>query len=238
MGKRSRRGAEERKAEADTFMMMFVTLSLLLLAFFILLNSMSVIDSERKRAALGSLLGSFGILPGAGGTDSEDEARLGSPSAIGTSGMVQVFEAAKKGAGAITAAGGAGEGDVRVTFDKGTGTVRVVLSEGLLYPAGATVLSPEVFPMLDRLAESAGRHGAWVEVVGHTDDRHGAQGNWLLSLRRGATIGRYLEEAGDLGGRVRSSGAGEHRPVGSNDTPEGRSANRRVEILITEGKWV
>jgi len=238
MGKRPRRRMEDRKGESDTFMMMFVTLSLLLLAFFILLNSMSVIDSERKRAALGSLMGSFGILPGSGGMDTEDEARLGSPSPIGTSGIVQVFEAAKKGAGAMKAAGGAGDGEVLVTFDKGTGTVRVVLSEGLLYPAGATVLSPDVFPMLDRLAQSAGRHGAWVEVVGHTDERRGAQSNWLLSMRRGATIGRYLEEAGDLGGRVRSSGAAAHRPVGSNDTPEGRSANRRVEILITEGTWV
>ena len=49
---------------SNSFIVLFTSLSVILLAFFILLNSMATIDSERVRKALGSLVGGFGILPG------------------------------------------------------------------------------------------------------------------------------------------------------------------------------
>jgi len=69
-------------------------------------------------------------------------------------------------------------------------------------------------------------------VTGHTDSRGTEDYNQDLSERRAATVATYLEAAlPDT--TISSSGAGELSPVDTNDTAEGRQANRRVEIQVT-----
>jgi len=69
-------------------------------------------------------------------------------------------------------------------------------------------------------------------VTGHTDDRGSEAYNQGLSERRAATVAAYLEAAyPDV--NVTSQGLGESEPVESNGTPEGRQANRRVEVQVT-----
>lgn len=72
-----------------------------------------------------------------------------------------------------------------------------------------------------------------IEVAGHTDSTGSAQYNQQLSERRANTVAQYLEAHGLRSDRVITVGAGETRPVASNDTPEGRQANRRVELTLT-----
>jgi outer membrane protein OmpA-like peptidoglycan-associated protein len=72
-----------------------------------------------------------------------------------------------------------------------------------------------------------------VEVAGHTDSTGAAEYNQKLSDRRANAVAQYLEGQGLRGDRVITVGAGETRPVASNDTPEGRQANRRVELTLT-----
>jgi len=72
-----------------------------------------------------------------------------------------------------------------------------------------------------------------IEVAGHTDSTGSAQYNQQLSERRANTVAQYLEAHGLRSDRVIAVGAGETRPVASNDTPEGRQANRRVELTLT-----
>src|ERR1043166_7830347 len=71
-----------------------------------------------------------------------------------------------------------------------------------------------------------------VEVAGHTDSTGGAQHNQQLSERRANAVAQYLEGQGLRSDRVITVGAGETRPVASNDTPDGRQANRRVELTL------
>jgi outer membrane protein OmpA-like peptidoglycan-associated protein len=54
-----------------------------------------------------------------------------------------------------------------------------------------------------------------------------------LSEARASSVARYLESQGVLAARIVSSGMGESNPIASNDTAEGRSLNRRVEIILT-----
>ena len=76
-----------------------------------------------------------------------------------------------------------------------------------------------------------GRPGAVVEVVGHTDFV-GADGyNDRLSERRAGAVARYLAERG-IGVKVEAHYLGEHQPVESNRTADGRARNRRAEIII------
>lgn len=72
-----------------------------------------------------------------------------------------------------------------------------------------------------------------VEVAGHTDSTGAAEYNQQLSERRADAVAQYLEGQGLRNDRVITVGAGETRPVASNDTPDGRQANRRVELTLS-----
>lgn len=71
-----------------------------------------------------------------------------------------------------------------------------------------------------------------VEVTGHTDSTGDDMYNQELSERRASSVGRYLEAQGVQSVRVVTKGFGERMPVASNDSPEGRQQNRRVELRL------
>jgi outer membrane protein OmpA-like peptidoglycan-associated protein len=71
-----------------------------------------------------------------------------------------------------------------------------------------------------------------IEVAGHTDSSGSDQYNQALSERRAQAVAGYLGSHGVKTQRLISIGAGEGHPVASNDTEQGRSANRRVELTI------
>jgi outer membrane protein OmpA-like peptidoglycan-associated protein len=72
-----------------------------------------------------------------------------------------------------------------------------------------------------------------IDVMGHTDSTGSDAINQPLSERRAANVGQYLISQGIDARRVATQGFGKSRPVASNDTPEGRSQNRRVELQLT-----
>lgn len=72
-----------------------------------------------------------------------------------------------------------------------------------------------------------------VEVAGHTDSTGSDQYNQALSERRAQTVATYLGGKGVMQQRMITIGAGEGRPVATNDTADGRQLNRRVELTLT-----
>ncbi len=71
-----------------------------------------------------------------------------------------------------------------------------------------------------------------IEVAGHTDSTGSDAYNQQLSERRAAAVAAYLRTRSVLADRIITVGEGEARPVATNDTPEGRQLNRRVEITL------
>jgi outer membrane protein OmpA-like peptidoglycan-associated protein len=71
-----------------------------------------------------------------------------------------------------------------------------------------------------------------VEVAGHTDNTGDASYNQALSERRARTVAQYLATKGVINQRLMTVGGGEGHPIASNDNPEGRQANRRVELTL------
>lgn len=72
-----------------------------------------------------------------------------------------------------------------------------------------------------------------VDIEGHTDSLGKASYNKMLSQRRADSVANVLVETfGIEAGRVKAVGYGEEKPVASNDTPEGRAANRRVVAVL------
>ena len=103
--------------------------------------------------------------------------------------------------------------------------------EGVNFVTDSAELTPESRTILDRVAESL---ADWpevdVEVDGHTDSVADAAYNLSLSQRRAESVRQYLIDKGISAKRLKAKGYGETRPVATNDTPEGRTRNRRVEL--------
>jgi len=111
--------------------------------------------------------------------------------------------------------------------------------EGTVYFAsGSYALTDESKQTLDGLiTQGTGLKGFLVEVAGYTDDTGPVELNQLLSTRRTNAVVQYLAEHNvPLRRIVNPTGLGESRPVGNNDTAEGRAQNRRVNIKVLINK--
>lgn len=99
------------------------------------------------------------------------------------------------------------------------------------------VILPKSFELLNNVAQVLSSHTdiTQIRIEGHTDDRGPDAYNKDLSQRRAESVLRYLVERGVVAERLEAMGYGEERPVETNETNEGRSANRRVEFKILEG---
>jgi outer membrane protein OmpA-like peptidoglycan-associated protein len=115
------------------------------------------------------------------------------------------------------------------------GSLDEVLSQGTIsFAPDSAELRSESFPTLDAIAAAlVAAPGQRVEVRGHTDNTGTA--NQVLSERRAASAVEYLVDHGVPADELTSSGAGDTEPIASNDTPEGRAENRRIEFRVLEG---
>ena len=90
-----------------------------------------------------------------------------------------------------------------------------------------------VEPVLDDVARTLTQYNQTVvEVAGHTDSVGSDQYNQGLSQRRANAVAAYLGSRGVMQQRMLTVGAGESRPLASNDTDSGRAQNRRVEVTL------
>jgi outer membrane protein OmpA-like peptidoglycan-associated protein len=94
-------------------------------------------------------------------------------------------------------------------------------------------LQSQFYPVLDDVARTLTEYNQTVvEVAGHTDNVGSDAYNQELSVRRANSVASYLQSRGVMQQRLITVGAGESRPVASNDTEAGRAQNRRVEITL------
>jgi outer membrane protein OmpA-like peptidoglycan-associated protein len=94
-------------------------------------------------------------------------------------------------------------------------------------------LNPQFDPVLDKVAATLVEYNqTMIQVAGHTDSTGSREYNMKLSEQRAMTVKNYLAGRGVPANRMVTVGAGPDYPVASNDTPEGRAENRRVEITI------
>jgi chemotaxis protein MotB len=113
----------------------------------------------------------------------------------------------------------------------------ISLSEAGFFDPGAASMKSESLRVLDAIAASLLQIPNQIRVEGHTDNTpiHTAQfpSNWELSTARATHLIAYLTSHFPFEPyRLSVAGYGEHRPVASNDTAEGRTLNRRVDIVI------
>jgi OOP family OmpA-OmpF porin len=103
---------------------------------------------------------------------------------------------------------------------------------GVVFETGKADLLPESLPILEGAIATLKRYPELnIEVAGHTDSRGSDALNLSLSARRAETVLKYLHDAG-VQNALTSRGYGERQPIASNNTDEGRQANRRVVLRV------
>lgn len=231
--RRSQPSGSEGEQNLEAFAVTFTSFSMILLAFFVYLNSLAVPDTARKRTVIGSLSEHFvrtetnsPLEPPTSGTQIDipiPELIQGFPSLTFSTKYSQISDAAE-----------GSKFDVRREVDR----FIITLPGEELFASGDDRLKAGVLPALRRIADLVKRKGLFVEIEGHTDDQpirtSRFPSNWSLSIARATSVLRLFADAGVDPGRLSASGRGEFLPTASNDTLEGRAQNRRVVLIISE----
>ncbi len=106
-----------------------------------------------------------------------------------------------------------------------------ILLKGVNFKSGSAWLMPESFLILDDVVKTLTEYPAIeIEIRGYTDDIGNFASNQRLSEQRAYAVRKYLIDKGVDPQRLKAIGFGEQNPIESNLTPEGRTANRRIEF--------
>ncbi len=131
-------------------------------------------------------------------------------------------------------------GQIELSELKGKLTVK--LKDKILFASGSAYIGREGKAALDNVAEAfKGLQGRGVQVAGYTDNvptnPKVFPTNWELSTARAIAVVKYLQSKGVDPVMLGAAGFSEYRPVADNDTAEGRSLNRRIEIALTAADY-
>ena len=131
------------------------------------------------------------------------------------------------------------EGD-GLSITQKNGKVYISLDEQLLFASGSWQIDSRGVEALSKLSKALeSQKDINVLIEGHTDSipfggRGQVKDNWDLSVVRATAIVRILTSSSAISpDRLTAAGRGEHYPIATNTTTEGRSANRRIEIILS-----
>jgi outer membrane protein OmpA-like peptidoglycan-associated protein len=106
-----------------------------------------------------------------------------------------------------------------------------------VFPPGKSSLQPEALANLDRVVEFVNAQPARrVRIEGHTDSRGSANLNQVLSQKRAEAVRDALVARGVDAARITAVGLGAGSPLASNESAEGRARNRRVDVILEDGR--
>jgi chemotaxis protein MotB len=244
MARKIRRQPEHHE-DLMRWLLTYADMITLLMLFFIILYAMSNIDTAKYTQlaqALASVFnggeftifdqntpGGVGVLPGV--TSGQKVESRGAGKRQGTGGQSMLQTQALSSLQNLVKSG-----RVRVIpTDRG---FAVSLTSDLYFASASAQLGADAMPVLQEVSDFLAKIPNSVIVEGHTDnvppDAKKWASNWQLSGERAVSVLQALEDYGVPSERMSATAYGDTRPVQSNDTPEGRSYNRRVDIVIVE----
>ncbi len=117
------------------------------------------------------------------------------------------------------------------------GKMTVKMKDKILFSSGSAKINNDGQAALAKVAEALGNvRGRIIRVEGHTDDVPTAKGlyrtNWELSVARALAVVTFLQGKSVDPALLSAAGYGEYHPIAPNDSPENRSLNRRIEIVL------
>jgi len=117
--------------------------------------------------------------------------------------------------------------------------LHLILPHDVLFASGTTTLSDEGHELIEELVQEINQQPYQIAVLGFTDNvpvgpklAERYPSNWELAGARAASVVRVMEEEGIPANQLVAVSRGETEPIASNDTAEGRSENRRIDVRI------
>lgn len=239
----ARRKKKDSQSEAGTWLMTYADMITLVLTFFILLFTMSVIDVAKFNRVVAAVQSSLGVLDGGKTLDPDTKDSL-SEFEDDIIEIIRELELEEENIKRVVAnldnlleVEGLQDSVYIVIDERG---INIRFLDHVLYARGQASLKPEALPILDKVANVLREIDNNLRVEGYTCDLpiRTAQfpSNWELSTRRATTVVRYLQDRGIPGERLSAVGYGEYRPLVANTNEENRRQNRRVDIVIMRDK--
>lgn len=242
---------EEVKKGAPAYMNTYGDMMTLLLTFFILLFSMSNMDAAKFRAFVESFSGGSGILDG-GEVILNESGILGNgiqqfpaPQQILSTTDYEAYKQKEELKGLqkeLETFIYEKKLNEKIGVEHRGDAIIIRFEDMLLFETGKASLKPEAKEVLKTLGGGFTKYineGYRLSSEGHTDNRpiSTAQfpSNWELSAARAIAVAKFfIEDMNFSPESVSAEGFGEYRPIADNSTPEGRAANRRVELRLTK----
>ncbi|WP_027307529.1 OmpA family protein [Caloramator sp. ALD01] len=235
----SRRKKKQESGGGGEWLTTYADLMTLLLTFFVLLYSFSTIDAIKFKEISWSLAkalgGKTGVINNGGNLgpvpiNQNPGDGIKNRSELESSETTRLFNAISKEIEQNNL-------KTKITIKEDVRGVIIELQEKILFDPGKAVLKEESIQTLSKIADILKKYTNEIIVEGHTDNVPINTGyyksNWELSADRAVKVTRFLVESKGIDPKkIQSVGCGEFRPIASNDTPEGRKKNRRVNILI------
>ena len=236
--------SEEEKLDPNAWMLTFADLTMLLLTFFVLLLTMSSMDTKKLRNIMTHFRASTGVLEfsGAGQVYSlgnfinqyNDADSLLVVDQNHFLAKIKLVTNIKKKLE---------DSNKQVTLTEDERGVALAFHGNILFNPGKTTLREDAYPVLDVIADAIKTCPNDILIMGHTDNTPIKSklypSNWELSAYRGLSVLDYfLKKKGLLPERFSVGGYGFSRPLHPNTTPKNRALNRRVEIIFKHLKEI
>lgn len=123
--------------------------------------------------------------------------------------------------------------DIKSAAESENPAAKAIRLDNIHFATGSANLSTDSKYELDALVSILTKYPTLnIAINGHTDNVGDAAANLELSKQRAASVVNYLSTRGIGAARLRSSGFGDTQPADSNEKPEGRRKNRRVEFNV------
>lgn len=108
----------------------------------------------------------------------------------------------------------------------------VSMPSDVTFQSGSAEINPLNYQALTVIANTVRQRQGKMVIVGHTDNTGSLELNQSLSLARANGVANYMFAQGVPVANIHTDGMAYHKPIASNDTPQGRAMNRRVEIIL------
>ncbi len=230
----ARRKHHEEHENHERWAIPYGDLVTLLLAFFVVMYSISQVNEGKYRVVSESLNAAF-----RGNPTTPDPIQIGQPVVtapiapvprdLRAEALRQLTLQAESAMAPLIMQG-------LVDVSSGDGKLTIAIRSDILFPSGVAKLSAEAQPVIHLLAPVLRDFPVDIQVEGHTDNVPVIGGqfasNWDLSAARAVSVVNLLVADGVPPVRLSATGYGEYRPVLPNNTPDGRNANRRVVLSV------
>jgi chemotaxis protein MotB len=224
---RKRRRKIDEEENVDRWMIPYADFVTLLFCFFTAMYAISNVDTNKLGKFVESMRTAFHITGSRGNAFSIIE---GVQIFVPTN--IELESDIKEAMGILISKS---KGGINVKRDKRGVIISVV--DKFFFESASAALRDGSRDVLDKISLALNKSNAMIRIEGHTDNIPMSNGrfpsNWELSASRAINVAKYFIENHDIQpGRIATTGYSSYKPVASNDTPEGRSKNRRVDIVI------